>query len=108
MRRLINAQQANLYASVYYDPFNPDVFHLPPGVGPYGSRYDPFLSLDTLSAFSPTGLPISNASSPLNFPFWIVQTFLHQWIVPFLPKLRLSPSTATDRIAAAAAVVVPI
>lgn len=100
--RFINAQQANLYASVYYDPFNPDVFHLPPGVASYGPRYDPYLSLDTLAAFSPGASSVKPSPPLLTMPLWALRTFLERWILPLLPPLRLSSSSAaaaTDRAA---------
>ncbi|GAA5977112.1 hypothetical protein JCM10908_004860 [Rhodotorula pacifica] len=95
--RLVNAQHANMYASVYYDPFHPDIFHLPPGVSSYDLRYDPHLSLDTLAAFAPPGV-VRSSPSALRLPFLAVKAALHRWVLPLLPKLRLSPD-AVERAA---------
>lgn len=89
-RRLVNAQHANMYASVYYDPFHPDLFHLPPGSSPYDFRHDPYLSLDTLSAFAPPGTIRSGPSSTFGVSLLAVKAVLRRWVLPLLPKLRLS------------------
>ncbi|GAA5879942.1 hypothetical protein JCM3774_005686 [Rhodotorula dairenensis] len=91
--RLVNAQHANMYASVYYDPFHPDLFHLPPGVSPYDMRHDPYLSLDTLSAFAPPGT-VRSAPSTFGVSLLAVKALLHRWVLPLLPKLRLSSGMA--------------
>lgn len=89
-RRLVNAQHANIYASIYYDPFHPDLFHLPPGSSPYDFRHDPYLSLDTLSAFAPPGTVRSGPSSTFGVSLLAVKAVLRRWVLPLLPKLRLS------------------
>jgi hypothetical protein len=80
-----------MYASVYYDPFHPDLFHLPPGSSPYDFRHDPYLSLDTLSAFAPPGTIRSGPSSTFAVSLLAVKAVLRRWVLPLLPKLRLSP-----------------
>lgn len=84
-----------MYASVYYDPFHPDLFHLPPGVSPYDFHHDPYLSLDTLNAFTPPGT-VRRAPSTFGVSLLAVKALLHRWVLPLLPKLRLS-SGAVDR-----------
>lgn len=53
-----NARTVSLLQNVYYDPFYPSLYHVPSDTLAY-SLSEPYLSVDTLAAFSPYPRPPS-------------------------------------------------
>ncbi|BGP33758.1 hypothetical protein JCM10296v2_005562 [Rhodotorula toruloides] len=81
--RFTNARTASLLQNVYYDPFYPTLYHVPSETLVY-SLSEPYLSVDTLAAFSPyprppSISPITSVSAGLQRVSKLLQAVLPHW-----------------------------
>ncbi|BGP64256.1 hypothetical protein NBRC10512v2_005611 [Rhodotorula toruloides] len=81
--RLTNARTASLLQNVYYDPFYPTLYHVPSDTLAY-SLSEPYLSVDTLAAFSPyprppSFSPFASVSTGLQRVSNLLQATLPHW-----------------------------
>lgn len=82
-RSLTNARTASLLQNVYYDPFYPTLYHVPSDTLAY-SLSEPYLSVDTLAAFSPyprspSFSSFACVSTSLQRVASVLSTVLPQW-----------------------------
>ncbi|BGP26162.1 transporter [Rhodotorula toruloides] len=81
--RFTNARTASLLQNVYYDPFYPTLYHVPSDTLAY-SLSEPYLSVDTLAAFSPyprppSFSPVASVSAGFQRAANVLQAVLPSW-----------------------------